>query len=209
VKRVARAVGVRIERYCQSMRYLLTLLRKDLCQTTFLCHQHGEVQPAVADESDGNDDVDQTYDMIADIGRGYNLESKDLPPEMQNFYMLLTASEEKVHDDTDVTMLQAMTRLMAFKSKYSFSNQCYNDIMKLIIDLIPVKHNMSKDLYPSKKIVSGLRINYEKIDACEKICMLIWNEHKNDIEYMHCGRSRYVKVINEDGVSVTTKVTVK
>jgi hypothetical protein len=31
---------------------------------------------------------------------------------------------------------------MGFKSKYSFSNQCYNDIMKLIIDLIPAKHNM-------------------------------------------------------------------
>jgi hypothetical protein len=41
--------------------------------------------------------------------------------------------------------------------------------MKLIIDLIPVKHNMPKDLYQSKKIVSGLRMNYEKIDAYEKI----------------------------------------
>jgi hypothetical protein len=41
--------------------------------------------------------------------------------------------------------------------------------VKLIIDLIPAKHNMLKDLYQSKKIVSGLRINYEKIDACEKI----------------------------------------
>jgi hypothetical protein len=26
---------------------------------------------------------------------------------------------------------------------------------------------------------------------------------------MHCGRSRYVKVINEDGASVTTKLEVK
>jgi hypothetical protein len=58
---------------------------------------------------------------------------------------------------------------MGFKSKYSFSNQWYNDIMKLIIDLIPAKHNMPKDLYQSKKIVSGLRMNYEKIDAGEKI----------------------------------------
>jgi hypothetical protein len=41
--------------------------------------------------------------------------------------------------------------------------------MKLIIDLIPVKHNMPKDLYRSKKIVSGLELNYEKIDAYEKI----------------------------------------
>jgi hypothetical protein len=58
---------------------------------------------------------------------------------------------------------------MAMKSKYNFSNQCYNDIMKLIIDLIPTKHNMPKDLYQSKKIVSGLSMNYEKIVVCGKI----------------------------------------
>jgi hypothetical protein len=28
---------------------------------------------------------------------------------------------------------------------------------------------MSKDLYQSKKIVSGLEMNYEKVDAYEKI----------------------------------------
>jgi hypothetical protein len=58
---------------------------------------------------------------------------------------------------------------MAMKSKYSFSNQSYNDIVKLIIDLIPTKHNMLKDLYQSKKIMSSLGMNYEKIDVCEKI----------------------------------------
>jgi hypothetical protein len=113
--------------------------------------------------------VDWMDDMVADIGRGYDLESEDLTLEMQNFYRLLATSEEKVDDGTDVTVLQAVTHLMVFKSKYSFSNQCYNNIIKLIIDLIPVKHNMLKDLYQSKKIVSGLRMNYEKIDACEKI----------------------------------------
>jgi hypothetical protein len=39
--------------------------------------------------------------------------------------------------------------------------------------------------------------------------MFFWKEHKNDTECMHCGRSRYVKVINEGGASVTTKVVVK
>jgi hypothetical protein len=58
---------------------------------------------------------------------------------------------------------------MGFKSKYSFSNQCYNDIVKLIIGLIPTKHNMSKDLYQSKKIVSDLRMNYKRIDVYKKI----------------------------------------
>jgi hypothetical protein len=68
-----------------------------------------------------------------------------------------------VHDGIDVT------HLMAFKSKYNFSNQCYKDIVKLIIDLLPANHNMLKDLYESMKIVSDLGMNYEKIDVYKKI----------------------------------------
>jgi hypothetical protein len=81
--------------------------------------------------------------------------------------------------------------------------------VKLIIDLIPMKHNMSKDLYQSKKIVAGLGMNYEKIDVCERNFMLFWEEHKDDTKCMHCGRSRYVKVVNEYGAYVITKVAVK
>jgi hypothetical protein len=42
-----------------------------------------------------------------------------------------------------------------------------------------------------------------------KKIMLFWKEHKDDTGYMHCGRSRYVNVINEDRASITTKVAVK
>jgi hypothetical protein len=52
-------------------------------------------------------------------------------------------------------------------------------------------------------------MNYANIVACEKNCMLFWKEHKDDTECMHCGRSRYVNVINENGASITTKVVVK
>jgi hypothetical protein len=185
------------------------LAKKGAMLNYHLWHQHGEVQLAVADESDGNDDVDRMDDMVADIGRRYDLESEDRLTEVQNFYRLLAAIKEKVHDGTDVIVLQAVIRLMGFKSKYIFSNKCYNDIVKLIIDLIPVNHNMSKDLYQSKKIGSGLGLDYEKIDACEKNCMLFWKEHKDDIKCMHCGKFIYVKVIIEDGTSNTIKVVVK
>jgi hypothetical protein len=150
-------------------------------------------------------------DMITDIGMEYDLGSGDQhpPPEVQNFYRLLAASDEKVHDGTELTILQAVTHLMGLKSKYNFSNQCYNNIVKLIIDIFPAKHNMPKDLYQSKKIVASLGMDYEKIDVCERSCMLFWKEHKDDTECVHCGRSRYIKVVNEDGASVTTKVAGK
>jgi hypothetical protein len=80
----------------------------------------------------------------------------------------LPPQKKKVHDGTNMIVLQAVTHLMGFKSKYSFSNQCYNDIVKFVIDLIPAKHNMPKDLYQSKKIMVSLEMDYEKIDAYEK-----------------------------------------
>jgi hypothetical protein len=49
---------------------LADLAKKAFMSNYLLWHQHGEVHPAVADESDGNDDVDQMDDMVADIGRG-------------------------------------------------------------------------------------------------------------------------------------------
>jgi hypothetical protein len=142
-------------------------------------HQHGEVQAAAPAESDESDDEDQMDDIIADIGMEYDLGSGDQHslPEVQNFYMLLSTSDEKVHDGTELTVLWAVTHLVGMKSKYNFSNQCYNDIVKLIIDLILAKHNMPKDLYQSKKIVVGLGMNYEKIDVCERNCMLVWKEY--------------------------------
>jgi hypothetical protein len=68
--------------------------------------------------------------------------------------------------------VSTVTRLMGMKLKYNFLNQYYNDIVKLIIDVIPVKRNMPKDLYQLKKIVASLGMNYEKIDVREKNCML-------------------------------------
>jgi hypothetical protein len=64
-------------------------------------------------------------DMIADIGIEYDLGSGDQhpPSDVQNFYMLLAASDEKVHDSIDLTVLQTVMHLMAMKSKYNFSNQ--------------------------------------------------------------------------------------
>jgi hypothetical protein len=124
-------------------------------------HQHGEVQVAAPTESEGSDDEVRMDDMIADIGMESDLGSTDQHPplEMQNFYRLLIASNEKVHDGTELTVLQVVMRLMGKKSKYNFSSQCYNDIVKFINDVILVKHNMSKDLYQSKKIIAYLSMN--------------------------------------------------
>jgi hypothetical protein len=78
-----------------------------------------------------------------------------------------------------VTMLAFVTRLMAIKSKFFFSSNCYNDHLKLFGGVLLNPNKLPKDMYHSKKLIKGLGIDYEKIDVCRNSCMLFWMEHKN------------------------------
>jgi hypothetical protein len=42
-------------------------------------------------------------------------------------------------------------------------------------------------------------MKYEKIDTCKDNCMLFYKEHKNEMKYLKCGKSRFVEVVNKDG----------
>jgi hypothetical protein len=108
-----------------------------------------------------------------------------------------------------VTLLTFSTRLMAIKSKYFFSNNCYNDLVKLISDILLKPHKVSKDMYHSKKMMSALSLKYEKSDVCPDNCMIFWKEHANEKKCLECGQSRFIKIVTQDGKKVTTEVTQK
>jgi hypothetical protein len=86
------------------------------------------------------------------------LEITEDPPtaEVEAFFKLLKASKEPLHEHTEVTLLVFITRLVAIKSKYFFSNNCYNDLLKLINDILPKPDKVPKDMYQSKKMMSTL-----------------------------------------------------
>jgi hypothetical protein len=51
-------------------------------------------------------------------------------------------------------------------------HNCYKELLNLISDVLPENHKMPKDMYQSKTLLSGLGMDYEKIDVCENNCML-------------------------------------
>jgi hypothetical protein len=136
-------------------------------------------------------------EMLEDIG----IELPEDPPttEVEAFFNLLKASKQPLHEHTEVTLLAFITRLMAIKSKYFFSNNCFNDLMKLISDILPKPHKVPKDMYQSKKLMSALGMSYEKIDVCPNSCMLFWKEHANEKKCLECGALRFIEVVTEDG----------
>jgi hypothetical protein len=103
-----------------------------------------------------------------------------------------------------VTLLAFVTRLMPIKFKYFFSNNCYNDLMKLISYILLKPHKMPKDMYQSKKMMSALSMKYEKIAIYPDNYMLFWKEHANEKKCLEGGQSRFVKVVTHDGDKVMT-----
>jgi hypothetical protein len=89
--------------------------------------------------------VDKMDEMLETI------EAEDIedPPttEVDAFFKLLKASKEPLHEHTEVTLLAFITQLMTIKSKYFFSNNCYNDLVKLICDILSKPHKVCNDLY--------------------------------------------------------------
>jgi hypothetical protein len=108
-------------------------------------------------------DIDSMDEMLEAI----QAEVIEDPPtvEVGAFFKLLKASEDPLHQHIEVT-LAFITRMMVIKSKYIFSNNCHNDLMKLISDILPKPHKLPKDMYQSKKMMSALSLKYEKIDVC-------------------------------------------
>jgi hypothetical protein len=135
---------------------------------------HGEKYTAIAVEESVTDraGADRLDEMREAIRTEFDLDTENLPTlEVEEFFRLLKASEEPLREHTKVIVLAFVTRLMAIKSKFFFSNNCYNELLKLIRDILLNPNKLTKDMYHSKKFVKGFGMDYEKIDVCQNSCM--------------------------------------
>jgi hypothetical protein len=124
---------------------------------------HGEQYNAVVAEEEMNDraDTNRMDETLEAIQPEFNLDIEDLPTsEVVEFFRLLKALEDLLHGHTKVTLLAFVTRLLAIKSMFFFSNNCYNELLKLVGDVLPQPNKLPKDMYHSKKLVKGLGMDY-------------------------------------------------
>jgi hypothetical protein len=149
-------------------------------------------------------------EMLEAIRLEFDLDTEDPPtPEVKEFFRFLKALKELLHGHTKVIVLAFVTQLMAVKFKFFFSNNCYNELLKLFGNVLLNPNKLPKDMYHSKKLVKGLDMDYEKIDVCQNSCMFFWKEHKDEKQCLKCGKLRYIEVVNDDGEMMTTEVAHK
>jgi hypothetical protein len=170
-------------------------------------HRGGEVQENEPVAEDVVIDEDRMDEMFSTICPEFEVDFEDPPTsEVQKFFELLKTSEEAVHEHTTVSVFSFVTRLMAIKSKFVFSNNCYKELLKLLSNVLPMNHKLPREMYQSKKLISDLGMDYEKIDICQDNCMLFWKEHIYEKKCLKCGKSQFVEVINADDEVVMMEI---
>jgi hypothetical protein len=128
-----------------------------LCKFGFMpgydvCLYHGETihqrtTSVVEDEDDRSGD-DRMDDMLDAIWPKLETNHEDPPTsEVQKFFDMLKASEELLHEHTSVSVLAFVTRITSIKSKFTFSNKCYKELLRLFSDVLSSNHKILKDMY--------------------------------------------------------------
>jgi hypothetical protein len=132
------------------------------------------------------DNIEEMLDNVLHELLPDNSKNPPQPPNYEDpptskvlkFFELLKAFEEPLHEHMKVTILVFVTRLMAIMSMFTFSNNCYKELVNLISDVLSENDKMLNDMYHSKKLLPGLGMHYEKIDVCDNNCMFLERDRK-------------------------------
>jgi hypothetical protein len=125
------------------------------------------------------------------------------------FYDMMSSAQKPLHDQTTVSQLDAIGRLMGLKSECSMSREHFDSMLTVIGSLLPDGHILPKSMYESQKLLRALKMPYDQIHVCPKGCVLFRKEHKDANYCPKCKSSRYLEVDSGDSQKRQLTIPVK
>ncbi|KAL8120472.1 hypothetical protein AgCh_017587 [Apium graveolens] len=142
-----------------------------------------------------DEDMYDARDMLrdfADANRHFENFVEEPNAKAKEFYeMVENASEPIYPNNPNFTTLSFVNKLLHWKHKHNCTNSGFDELIHLIGSVLPVDHKLPRNYYDVRKMIRGLHMEYEKIDACENDCMLFYKENRNKTHCDICTTSRY------------------
>jgi hypothetical protein len=110
----------------------------------------------------------------------------------------LTRHRNPFHGKTKVSQLDAIGRIMTFKSQYNMSWDAFDGLFTVIGSLLPEDQVMSKSMYEAQKLLRALKMKFEQIHACLKGCVLFRKEYTEAKYCLKCKSSRFMEALMMD-----------
>ncbi|XP_073298510.1 uncharacterized protein [Primulina huaijiensis] len=105
------------------------------------------------------------------------------------------------------TKLSAVVKLFNSKTKYSWSDKIFTNLLILFGEMLPDHNELPSSLYDAKKSLCALGMDYVKIHACPNDCILYQKEYEDFANCPTCGTSRW-KLGNKSKVNEGIPATV-
>ena len=108
------------------------------------------------------------------------------------FLKLLQEAEKQLYPGcTDATKVSFIVELFQVKCSTGMSNRALEAVLNLFSRFLPKGHCVPDTMEKVQRVVRDLGLDYVKIDACEKDCVLFWKENTNLDTCPKCGESRW------------------
>ncbi|XP_016459915.1 uncharacterized protein LOC107783459 isoform X1 [Nicotiana tabacum] len=176
---------------------------------TFWYH-HGEVLGEPLSELEDEDDneveeyesEDEIEEILRDLYPNHDRSTADIGcddllqeepnVEAKRFYSLLRDFEKPLYQNSKISKLFTLIKLLHIKSMGCWSNESFTMLLKMLKDeLLPDEADLPNSYYEAKKVIRNLGLSYYKIDACINDCMLYWKEDNLLDSCKICGASRW------------------
>lgn len=87
-----------------------------------------------------------------------------------------SAFEPVYPNNANFTSLEFVNKLLHFKNKHNCSNNDFDELFHLIESIFLDDPKLLEYYYVMRKMIRGMNMRYEKIDACENDCMLFYKK---------------------------------
>ncbi|GJZ50111.1 hypothetical protein Tco_0604301 [Tanacetum coccineum] len=155
---------------------------------------HGEVKTksntsiSNCDAEYNNDSNNNNHDNLKMLP---NLEGNAAAKNHDQSQQLFVDSETQLYEVCeDFTKLSTTYRLMNVKAINGWSDTGFTSLLEALHEMFP-KAKLPSSTYQAKKLICPMGMEFEKIDACPKDCMLYKDKDKDLHACRICGKSRY------------------
>ncbi|KAI3465227.1 hypothetical protein Pfo_021890 [Paulownia fortunei] len=120
--------------------------------------------------------------------------------ESEKFMRLLRDADKELYPGCEnFTKISFIITLMYLKIVSRWSNKSFSMLLEVLKKALPNGEALPCSYYEAEKIIQDLGLDYEKIHACVKDCVLFRKEHEKEEKCRKCSTPRYklTKVDND------------
>jgi hypothetical protein len=92
---------------------------------------------------------------------------------------------------TSHTKMKAVFKLFNLKAKNGWSDKSFTSLLELLKEMLPEKNELPDSTYKAKKLLCPLSMEFERIPACPRDCVLFRGKYKDLHKCPKCNASRY------------------